>query len=133
MGEISVPKFEVGMAIEEKFMTPDNGRPTMNIKDSSGNILLHVNPRWDQKAFVLNTYKQNSWGREERPSGFDFDSGVPITIRVEAKSDHFVILVNGNIIHNYNYRLPVTDIRNITWNWSGEPLAAKLISLSVFY
>ena len=133
MGEIVLTKFEVGMAIEVRFMTPDNGRPTLDMKDNSGNIVLSVSPRWDQRVFVLNTYKQNSWGPEERPSGFDFSSGVPVTIRVEAKSDHFVILVNGNIIHDYKYRLPVTGIRNINWQWTGEQIAAKLINLSAFY
>lgn len=132
MSEIVLTKFEVGMAIEVTYITPDNGRPTMNLKDDSGNIVLHVNPRWDEKVFVLNTHKKG-WGHEERPRGFDFSSGVPITIRVEAKSDHFVILVNGNVIHYYKYRIPVNDICNVDWHWKGGPKAAKLIKLSVCY
>ena len=133
MGEISVTKFDVGMAIEATYITPDNGRPTMDIKNGNSGIVLHVNPRWDKRAFVLNTYKDGSWGPEERPPGFDYSTGVPITIRVEAKSDHFVIYVNGNIIHDYKYRLPVTDIRNVVWHWTGVPKEAKLIKLGVSY
>lgn len=132
MGEIVLTKFEVGMAVEVIYITPDNGRPTMDLTDDSGNIVLHVNPRWDEKAFVLNTHKKG-WGREERPHGFDFSSGVPITIRVEAKSHHFVILVNGNVIHHYKHRIPVTDVCRVHWHWSGGPKAAKLIRLSVCY
>ena len=74
-----------------------------------------------------------SWGPEERPRGFDFSSGVPITIRVEAKSDHFVILVNGNVIHYYKYRIPVTNVCSVDWHWKGGPKEAKLIRLSVCY
>ena len=134
MGEIGVTKFEVGMAVEVRYITPDNGRPTLNLKDDdSGNIALHVNPRWEQKVLVLNTRKQNSWGPEEKPPGFDFSSGVPITVRVEAKSDHFAILVNGQFIYNYKYRLPLSEIHHISWNWNGGPKEATLIDLSVFY
>ena len=40
MSEIVLTKFEVGMAIKVMYITPDNGRPTMNLKDDSGNIIL---------------------------------------------------------------------------------------------
>ena len=135
MGEISLTKFEVGMAIEMMYITPDNGRPTLDLKDKCGNIVLHVNPRWDQKVFVLNT-NNGGWGSEERPHGFDFSSGVPITVRLEAKSDHFVILVNGNVIHYYKHRMPVTSVCSAQWHWSYQTSGdkeAKLISLSVYY
>ena len=135
MGEILLTKFEVGMAIEMMYITPDNGRPTLDLKDDCGNIVLHFNPRWNEKALVLNTYN-GGWGREERPRGFDFSSGVPITIRLEAKPHHFVILVNGNVIHYYNHRMPVISVYSAQWHWSREGPSnkeAKLIKLSVCY
>ena len=132
MSEIGIKKFEVGMAVEVMYITPDNGRPTMNLKDGSGNIILHVNPRWDERAFVLNTLS-GGWGPEERPRGFDFSSGVPITIRVEAKPEHFAIIVNGNVIHHYRHRIPINNVRSIDWSWNGFPKEAKLIRLSVCY
>ena len=134
MSEIGINRFEVGMAVEVMYITPDNGQPTMNLKDSSGNIILHVNPRWDERALVLNTFS-GGWGPEERPRGFDFSSGVPITIRVEAKPDHFAIIVNGHVIHHYRHRIPVNNICKVDWNWSskGGSKGAKLIKLSVCY
>ena len=132
-GEIRVPYFQVGMAIEVRYITPDNGRPTMDIIDKNNNILLHVNPRWDHRTFVLNTFHKKRWGPEERPSGFDFSSGVPITVRVEAKSTHFVILVNGRIIHHYKHRLPVNHIRRISFHWGGKVKVAKLFCLAVYF
>ena len=132
MGSILVERFEVGMAIEVKYLTPDNGRPTLNLKDRSDNTILHVNPRWEERALVLNSHI-NGWGREERPGGFDFSSGVPITVRVEAKPEHLAIIVNGNLVHNYRHRLPVASVYKADWSWNGHRKEAKLINFSVFY
>ncbi|XP_019853532.1 PREDICTED: uncharacterized protein LOC109582911 [Amphimedon queenslandica] len=132
---ISVPRFSVGRAVEVRYITPNNGRPTMDLYDVYGNILLHVNPRWDTRAFVLNTYyKKKGWGREERPRGFDFSSGVPITVRVEAQQTYLVIIVNGRILHRYRHRLKVTTLRKAVFWWGGSTAKpAKLISLSVYF
>ena len=74
------------------------------------------------------------WGREERPSGFDFSSGVPITIRVEAQKSHLVILVNGRILHRYKHRLNINTLRLINFHWGGSSVKpTKLINLSVYY
>lgn len=130
---VHVPSFEAGMAIEVRYVTPNNGRPTMDLRDGSNNIVLHVNPRWDQNAFVLNTLQNGQWGTEERPGGFDFSSGVPITIRIEAANSGYVILVNGNVVHHYNHRLSVSSIRKIHFHWGGAESQAYLISLGVFF
>jgi len=132
MGSISVEKFDVGMAIEVQYITPDNGRPTLNLRDGSDNIVLHVNPRWDEQALVLNS-KIGGWGSEERPDGFDFSSGKMITIRVEAKAEHFCIVVNGKLIHAYKHRLPVDSVCKADWDWNGDSKEAKLMTLSVSY
>ena len=131
---ISINRFFIGRSVEVRYITPSTGRPTMDLRDAHGNILLHVNPRWDTRAFVLNTFHNKRWGREERPSGFDFSSGVPITVRVEAQHSHFVIIVNGRILHRYKHRLSIGSLRHITFNWGGSSFKpAKLISLSVYY
>ncbi|XP_011404707.1 PREDICTED: 32 kDa beta-galactoside-binding lectin-like [Amphimedon queenslandica] len=131
---ISLPRFFVGRSVEVRYITPSTGRPTMDLYDAHGNILLHVNPRWDTRAFVLNTFHNKRWGREERPSGFDFTSGVPITVRVEALHSHLAILVNGRILHYYKHRLNISTLRHIIFHWGGSSFKpAKLISLSVYY
>ena len=132
---ISFPKFSVGRSVEVRYITPSTGRPTLDLYDVYGNILLHVNPRWDTRAFVLNTYiKNKGWGKEERPSGFDFSSGVPITVRVEARKTDLVIIVNGRILHYYKNRLKITDLRKAVFWWGGSTTKpAKLINLSVYY
>ena len=134
-GEIRVDNFCIGMSIEVTYITPDAGRPTLDLKDDYGNIILHVNPRWDQGTFVLNTC-QGNWGPEELPSGFDFSTGVPITIRVEASHQCLTIFVNGQCLHMYNHRMPITSLKTVAWHWSPDHQTSKharLINLSVFY
>ena len=113
--EIGVVNFGVGNAIEVDYITPNYGRPTFDLRNITGNIVLHVNPRWDTRVFVLNSYINGQWGTDERPTGFDFTSGVPLKIRVEAKSNYFNIVVNGQVLHQYKYRLPVTSVTNVCW------------------
>lgn len=126
--------FRPGMAVEATYITPDYGRPTLDLRDDFGNIVLHVNPRWDEGALVLNTLS-GSWGPEERPQGYDFSSGVPITVRVEASNDCLTVFVNGKIVHLYKHRLPVTNIKKAHFHWtdSNATKPARLISLGVFY
>uniref|UniRef100_A0A1X7UKR2 Galectin n=1 Tax=Amphimedon queenslandica TaxID=400682 RepID=A0A1X7UKR2_AMPQE len=81
---ILVPDFAVGRSVEVRFITPSTGRFTMDLVDASYNVILHVNPRWDTRVFALFTYYNKCWEGGESPSGFDFSSGVPMTIRVEA-------------------------------------------------
>ena len=132
-GQIGVVNYTVGNAIEVTFVTPDYGRPTLDLLDDRGNTVLHFNPRWDEHALVLNT-KCGSWGQEERPQGFDFSSRVPISVRVEAAHDALVILVNGRIIHRYRHRIDMGQIKKAHFhviNPSGTP--ARLISLAQFF
>ena len=131
---ISVKKFSIGRSVEVRYITPSTGRPTMDLYDARGNIILHVNPRWDTRAFVLNTFYKRRWGREERPKGFNFSSGVPITIRVEAQKSHLVVLVNGRILHKYKHRLNIATLRLINFYWGGKKgKPTKLINLGLYY
>ena len=132
-GQIGLANFGAGHAIEVTYITPDNGRPTLNLQDDAGNIVLHVNPRWDQHSFVLNTKKGN-WGPEERPGGFDFSTGVPLTLRVEATDDALVIYINGQIIHRYKHRMPVNSIKKAHFQGpGGGKKPVRLICLSQYF
>ena len=135
-GEIKVEDFCVGMSVQVTYVTPDSGRPTLNLKDGSGNVILHVNPRWEEHVLVLNSCKGGSWGTEERPDGYDFSCGVPITIRCEAAQDCFNIMVNGRVIHCYKHRIAVSEVKNVSFvNAKAEDATkqTQLISLSIYY
>ena len=134
-GEIGVLQFNEGMAIEVTYITPDYGRPTLDLKDSSGNIILHVNPRWDEGSLVLNTKYAGNWGQEERPKGFDFSSGVPVTVRVEGTNKSLDVYINGRRIHQYRHRMPMSSICKAYFYWfeTHAMKRAQLINLTVFY
>ena len=135
-GEIHLPEFKVGMSVEMKLLTPDMGWLVLDLKDSDENIILHVNPRWDEKELVLNTCSCNKWGPEERPTGFDFSSGVILKVRIEAFKEHFKILCNGKVIHLYKHRLPLENIRKACFHCTSCEDAIKqphLVQLRVGY
>lgn len=129
------------MAFEVRYITPDNGRVAFDLMDNQNNIVLHMSARWDQKVLVLNTCKNGVWGPEETVENFNFNSGIPITLRAEAKTDCFTIIVNGTIVHNYKHRMPLTSITRARYyveNPTTTPKTttvktARLISIGVFY
>ena len=134
--QIGVVNFDAGNGIEVKYITPNHGRPTFDLRDDMGNIVLHVNPRWDTHEFILNSFINGQWGSEEKPAGFDFTSGVPIKIRVDAKSEYFNILVNGQVLHQYNYRLSVTSVTRVWWCYDpidGGSIDPHLQSITVTF
>lgn len=134
MAKLKIHDFKPGMAIEVTFITPSGGRPALNLIDKPGNILLHVNPRWEQSALVLNTFCGGAWGSEERPEGFDFSIGRLMTLRVEAREDCFNIVCNGKVLHKYNYRLPVETVKKITWSDSTDcDKPSQLISITASF
>ena len=134
-GEIKVEDFRVGMSAQVTFITPDSGRTRLNLEDGSGNIILHVNSRWEEKALVLNSKKNGSWGAEERPDGFDFRIGVPVTIRCEAAQDGINIIVNDKVIHCYKHRIAVSEVKEVKFTDQAENATkqTQLISLSIYY
>ena len=127
MEMIKVKNFRPGMSIQATYESPSDGRVKFNLCDKQDNIVLHVNPRTNESALVLNTRSEGSWGKEERPGGFDFSAGAMVTVRVECQEEHFNILCNGKVIHKYIHRLPVETVKKITWETSAD---AKLISLA---
>lgn len=135
--EIGISKFELGMAVEVMFLTPDKGQPALDLMDERNNVLLHVNPSWDQNTFILNTCNNGQWGEKECPRGFDFSSGVPVTIIAEARNDCFAILVNGRLVHYYKHRLPFTNICKARFYMMGNPgtpiKETRLLCLNTYF
>ncbi|XP_070205962.1 32 kDa beta-galactoside-binding lectin-like [Littorina saxatilis] len=92
----------------------------INFLDSSGKIVLHVNPRFDRGGFRKVTFLsfklQGSWEnfkvlRDPDPT-FPFANGQQFNLTVTATGSHSIELyVDGNVYANVT--LPV-DINNIT-------------------
>ena len=132
--EVGVSNFEVGMTIKVKVINPSVDRFGINLCGSDGDILLHLNSRisgQDSKSLVLNHRHCGKWGREERPSGFDFTPGIKATIKFEAKADSFHIYNNGRLLHQFSHRLPLQQVRKI--EFVPQKSCAVLKSIKVCY
>ena len=114
MVESKVPPFKEGMAAEVRFIAPAATTHTsFNLIKDDNNYMIHGSFRWDQKILVLNSKSSgfHAWGSEVCVSGVDFKPGDDVAIRFEARSDHFLVTVNGKEVKQFKYRLPLSDIK----------------------
>lgn len=138
---ITLEEFDVGFAVEGTFIAPDAGRVSLNLmEDETGEtIVLHVDVRYNwyssRQVLVLNTHMDGSWGPEQRPPGFDFTSGIPMKVRVEAGPEHFRIFCNCEEVAYYKYRLTPDKVKVIEMVFQDHhsTQAAELKSLAIFY
>lgn len=118
---IGVDDFKVGYEVVLQIKAPDGGVFALNFYDGDENIVLHIVARYnwfgEVNVLVLNTFQQGSgWGLEIRPTGFDFQHGICMTMNVVAEGDGFHILQNSREIALFPYRsgLPVSAVRRIS-------------------
>ncbi|XP_072906674.1 galectin-8 isoform X4 [Hemitrygon akajei] len=88
-------------------------RFSINLQSSaSTDILLHLSPRFKEKAFVRNSYLRQSWGEEERKiDNFPFNPDAYFEVVIYCGSDCFKIAVNGQHLVDYKHRF--TDLNKI--------------------
>ncbi|XP_070173777.1 galectin-4-like [Littorina saxatilis] len=90
--------------------------------DSSGNIVLHVNPRFDhggsRKVTLLSFKLQGGWGDykklQDPDPTFPFANGQQFNLTVTATGSHsFELYVDGNVYANVTLRFDINKITNI--------------------
>ncbi|KAF6274621.1 galectin 8 [Rhinolophus ferrumequinum] len=73
------------------------------LSGKSKDIALHLNPRLDAKAFVRNSFIQESWGEEERNiTCFPFSPGMYFEMIIYCDVKEFKVAING--VHSLEYR-----------------------------
>uniref|UniRef100_A0A8D0FPG1 Galectin domain-containing protein n=1 Tax=Strix occidentalis caurina TaxID=311401 RepID=A0A8D0FPG1_STROC len=79
---------------------------------SSGDVVLHVNPRLREAVLVRNTRRCGCWGPEERhvAGAMPFQRGQPFQLEIRPQSQAFALWVNGRHVCDYGHRLPPTSI-----------------------
>ena len=134
---VHLNNFKVGDAVEEAFIAPDKGRVFFNLMGDGGNVVLHVDARYqwnaDSSVLVLNDYT-GTWNQEERPSGFTFTPGKQVNMKVQAAKTCFRIFCNGREIACFKYRkLPITSVRGVLWSFDdkGATKKADLKSINI--
>ncbi|XP_068403657.1 galectin-8 isoform X4 [Eschrichtius robustus] len=82
------------------------------LSGKSKDIALHLNPRLNVKAFVRNSFLQQSWGEEERDiTCFPFSPGMYFEMIIYCDVREFKVAVNG--VHSLEYRHRFKDLSDI--------------------
>ena len=132
MVEFELPPFQQRMAVETRFANLSSGNYTaFNLqKDSSDtNVMMHI--RVDPDQLVLNSRSNGAWGSEVRINKAGIGTpGKLVTLKIEARSDHFYITVNGEDHYEFKYRLPYTDINmGAVYSWPLKDTEIKFYSV----
>ena len=117
--DIAVDDFKVGYEVSLQIRAPSTGLFALNLYDGSDNIVLHIVARYDwmgeRNVLVLNSFQGGNWESEVRPTGFNFQPGIAMTLDVVAEKGGFDVLQNNRDIVSFPYRngLPVESVRRI--------------------
>lgn len=85
-------------------------RFNINLLKRNGDIALHFNPRFDEKAVVRNALENGEWGNEEREGKIPFEKGVGFDLAIKNEPYAFQITINGERFCSFAHR---TDPHNI--------------------
>lgn len=86
--------------------TPTGSRFEINVKNSQDDILIHVNPRLDDRVLVLNSAQRGSWAQEQRHS-IALQRGMRCTFVITVTDSGFRISLNNLHIGEFHHRLPM--------------------------
>ncbi|XP_006895436.1 PREDICTED: galectin-8 isoform X1 [Elephantulus edwardii] len=82
------------------------------IAGRSRDIALHLNPRLNSKAFVRNSFLQESWGEEERNiTCFPFSLGMYFEMIIYCDVREFKVAING--VHSLEYKHRFRELSSI--------------------
>ncbi|XP_054568948.1 galectin-8 isoform X1 [Eptesicus fuscus] len=82
------------------------------ISGKSKDIALHLNPRLNSKAFIRNSFLQESWGEEERNiTCFPFSPGMYFEMIIYCDVKEFKVAVNG--VHSLEYKHRFKELPSI--------------------
>ncbi|CAF3358186.1 unnamed protein product [Rotaria socialis] len=86
--------------------TATGSRFEVNLKSYQEDTILHVNPRLDDNALVLNSAQRGFWGQEER-HGLPIYRGMRFSIVILATDHDFKIAINNTHVCEFYQRLPM--------------------------
>ncbi|KAK6038941.1 galactoside-binding lectin [Cooperia oncophora] len=66
-------------------------RFNINLLRRNGDIALHFNPRFDEKAVIRNALAANEWGNEEREGKMPFEKGVGFDLAIKNEAYAFQV------------------------------------------
>ncbi|XP_042295046.1 galectin-4-like isoform X2 [Sceloporus undulatus] len=86
------------------FIPQDAKRFRINFK-AGQEVVLHINPRMDERTVVRNSFLGGRWGTEERELSFNpFQRGQYFDLSIRCGNQRFKVFANGQPLFNYNHR-----------------------------
>ncbi|KAH0631555.1 hypothetical protein JD844_005928, partial [Phrynosoma platyrhinos] len=68
-------------------------------------VVLHINPRMDERTVVRNSFLGGRWGNEERELSFNpFQRGQYFDLSIRCGNQRFKVFANGQPLFDYNHR-----------------------------
>lgn len=97
------------------FGTPEKKgkRFHINLLKKNGDIALHFNPRFDEKAIIRNSLIANEWGNEEREGKIPLEKGIGFDLKIVNEEYGYQIFINDDRFCAYAHRLDPIDIHGI--------------------
>jgi hypothetical protein len=85
----------------------------INLLKKNGDIALHFNPRFDEKAIVRNSLLSNEWGNEEREGKMVLEKATGFDLEIHNEAYGFQIFLNGERFATYAHRTEPNDLHGI--------------------
>ncbi|XP_062996019.1 galectin-4-like [Elgaria multicarinata webbii] len=87
------------------FIPQDAKKFHINFKAGPQDIILHINPRMDERAVVRNSYLNGRWGPEERELTFNpFQRGQYFDLSIRCGNQRFKVFANDQHLFDFNHR-----------------------------
>jgi len=87
----------------------------VNLANRRGDIVLHVNPRFDANVLVLNAAPGGNWGDEIRKP-LTMTRGQPFSVIIMVTPQGFKVAVNNQHTADFPHRLPFQSAELVTAN-----------------
>ncbi|CAF0731573.1 unnamed protein product [Adineta steineri] len=85
----------------------------VNLANNRGDIVLHVNPRLNDRQLVLNSAPSGNWGSEERKP-MNISRGQSFTIIIMVTEQGFKVAINNQHTADFNHRMPFNAAETVT-------------------
>ncbi|XP_066064897.1 LOW QUALITY PROTEIN: galectin-4-like [Chamaea fasciata] len=82
--------------------------------DDSGDLPLHLNPRFGAGVAVLNSRRRGRWGDEQRQELHPLCPGGPFEIVINVTPEGYKVLVNGTFYTEFPHRLPPEQVTSVS-------------------